>query len=96
MSTSFTVPAPAPLELKAGQKIAVVLYQGPNNVEAKTLFAYLKGFKDEAKPMPLKGSGFDVKIENVFTENFQDHDKNETVYKVIMRGELLECQNKLQ
>ncbi len=84
------------LELKVGQKIAVVLYQGNNNVEAKALLDYLKGFKDADKAMPLKGSGFDIKIENVFTENFHDHKKNEIVYKVIMRGELLECQNQLQ
>lgn len=84
------------LELKVGQKIAVVLYQGNNNVEAKALLDYLKGFKDADKAMPLKNTEFNIKIERVFTENFRDNDKNEMVYKVIMRGELLECQNQLQ
>lgn len=96
MSKSFSVSIPAPLELKVGQKITVVLYQGPNKVKVKTLLDYLKGFKDENKPIPLKNSGFDVKIENVLTDNFRNYDKNVMVYKVIMRGELLECQNKSQ
>ena len=89
MSTSFSVPAPAPLELKAGQKIAATIYQGNNNIEAKTLLDYLKPFKDSGTPMPLSGTIFDIKIENVFTENFNDHEKNAMVYKVIIRGELL-------
>ena len=74
------------LELKAGQKIAVTLYQGNNNVEARALLDYLKGFKESEEPMPLQNTIFHIKIENVFTENL-----HEMVHKVIIRGELLEC-----
>ena len=79
------------LELKAGQKIAVTLYQGNNNVEARALLDYLKGFKESEEPMPLQNTIFHIKIENVFTENLHDHSKDEMVHKVIIRGELLEC-----
>ena len=83
------------MELKDGQKIALTLYQGNNNVEARALLDYLKGFKESGEPMPLKNTVFNVKIENVFTENFPDHEKREMVHKVIMRGELLACQTQL-
>ena len=76
------------MELKDGQKIALTLYQGNNNVEAKALLDYLKGFKESGEPMPLKNTVFNVRIENVFTENFPDHEKREMVHKVIMRGVL--------
>lgn len=48
------------LELKAGQKIAVTLYQGNNNVEARVLLDYLKGFKESEEPMPLQNTIFHI------------------------------------
>ena len=82
------------LELKAGQKIAVTLYQGNNNVEARALLDYLKGFKESEEPIPLQNTIFHIKIENVFlkhTGRYPWGSKDEMVHKVIIRGELLEC-----
>jgi hypothetical protein len=76
-------------ELKAGQRIKVMLYYGKNKVEAVTLFEYLKGFNNRDELIPLKNTSFTVRLEDVFIESNQNLAGNDTTYIVTMKGELL-------
>lgn len=92
MSINVYSPTPESIELKLGQKIKVILYQGINKVEVEAVLNYLKTFKDNNQPLPLKHTDFNMKIEDVITETSDDLKRMTTNYRIILKGELLECQ----
>jgi len=86
---SVHLPRKSSVIFKTGTKLSAIIYQGTEPIIVEAVQNYLKVFKDKNKPLPLKNTDFNMKIDDVVTETSEDFLKTTTHYRVILKGELL-------
>ena len=74
------------MQLKPGEIVELLLYEGSSNPEAKDIFDYFTSYKKSGEPVAI---ALKLKIADVSMQSSPDFTKREVVYNVAMRGELL-------
>ena len=76
-------------ELKPGMHISLVLYNGNNTMLAHEIYDYLGDCMHHDTPIPLDGTEFRLRIEDVEIQNSPDFLNHSTNYKINLKGELI-------
>lgn len=80
-----------------GQRIKVIVYRGPSEVEADAVYVQLQTAYATKRPIPLNGTEFYISVEGAKKEHFADTPKppfnQTTVYQITLRGVLVDGKN---
>lgn len=58
----------APLKFKENQKVTITLYHGEESIMSEAVHEYIKSLITQGTPLPIDGTKFCVRIEDVFME----------------------------
>ena len=80
---------PGDIKLEPGMEIALILYNGNNLAIAEMMCEHLMDCKKNKIPIPLYGTEFSLRVEDVEVHQSLDLINESTKYKIILKGELI-------
>lgn len=77
------------IELKPGQSISIVVYSGTSDIEVMATYEFLKYKKDNKELVLVKGTRFNLRIEEVLASIEPNHPfKACNYYEITVKGVL--------